>query len=57
MICHVGFTGMCLLLQEHCMYTCNITTAAVLDDGKRSHMLQVTMRNSFHVVETEAVAE
>lgn len=57
MICCVVFTGICLLLQEHYMYMCNNKTAAVLDAGKHSQMLQLTMRNNFHVVETEAVAE
>jgi hypothetical protein len=35
---HVIFTGMCLLLQEHCLYICNIKTAAVLDAGKFSYV-------------------
>jgi len=36
------------------LYVCK--TAAVLDAGN-SHILQLTMRNNFHAVETEAVAE
>jgi len=35
---------------------CVCKTAAVLDAGN-SHILQLTMRNSFHAVGTEAVAE
>ena len=44
-----------VIFEPPCIYvTLNLLQILILAN---SHMLQLTMRNSFHVVETEAVAE